>query len=603
MFGFYNSVLSVNATLKSFEIKIIPDSVLCQTLGGKGLATYLLNTHNPAGVDPLGPDNHIVVASGPVAGTAIWGSCRHGVYTKSPQTGFYAESYSGGKAGDRIAGTGFDAVMIHGASGEPLWLEVCDKTVHFHSAADLWGKDTFQTEDAIRQWIKSNRPQARNCGVICIGPAGENKVSFAVLENDYWRSAGRTGCGAVLGSKNIKAIAFWGDCRKELADMASIKTLVREMAVQAKENPGVKAYKSMGTPMMVDVMSNVGSFPSRYWHKGTSDHRENINSAALHSRCDVKPNACLKCFISCGRLSTVKEGRHRGLTVEGPEYETIYAFGGLCEVSSIEEIAYLNDLCDRLGLDTMSGGNLVALTMEAYLQKKTDYAIHYGDVDRIAELLNDIAFRRGIGDLLARGIKYVSKQWGMEDQAIHVKGLEPAGYDPRVLKGMGLAYGASDRGACHLRATFYKPELSKMIDPEQISGKAAMFVDWEDRLTIFDTLILCRFYRDLYQWEDLNKVVRAVTGMDIGVEGLKNIAKNIASETRRFNIQEGCSAEDDRLPRRFYTEALPESGKIITEEQMSVMMREYYQERGWDSLGNPPSQNVMEDHAIIDKPQ
>ena len=591
MFGFYNMVLRVNATLKSFDIKIISDGVLRETLGGKGLATYLLRTHNPAGVDPLGPDNHIIIASGPVAGTAVWGSCRHGVYTKSPQTGFYAESYSGGKAGDHIAASGFDAVMIHGASEEPIWLEVCEKTVHFHSAADLWGKDTFETEDGVKEWIRSNRPEAKGCGVICIGPAGENRVSFAVLENDYWRSAGRTGCGAVMGSKNIKAIAFWGDCKKELADPAAVKKLVREMAINARENAGVKAYKSMGTPMMVDVMSNVGSFPSRYWQKGTSEHRENINAPALHSRCDVKPNACRKCFISCGRLSTVKEGRHKGLTVEGPEYETIYAFGGLCEVSSIEEIAYLNDVCDRLGLDTMSGGNLVGLTIEASRQNKTDYSIDYGDVDRIAELLNDIAYRRGIGDVLANGIKYASKFWDMEDQAIHVKGLEPAGYDPRVLKGMGLAYGASDRGACHLRATFYKPELAKMVDPEQISGKAAIFIDWEDRLTIFDTLILCRFYRDLYQWEDLNRVIQALTGLDTGVEGLKKIAGSIATETRRFNVQEGVSFKDDGLPKRFYNEPLPETGKVITEDQMTLMMKEYYAERGWDETGEPPDSN------------
>ena len=591
MFGFYNMVLRVNATLKSFDIKIISDGVLRETLGGKGLATYLLRTHNPAGVDPLGPDNHIIIASGPVAGTAVWGSCRHGVYTKSPQTGFYAESYSGGKAGDHIAASGFDAVMIHGASEEPIWLEVCEKTVHFHSAADLWGKDTFETEDGVKEWIRSNRPEAKGCGVICIGPAGENRVSFAVLENDYWRSAGRTGGGAVMGSKNIKAIAFWGDCKKELADPAAVKKLVREMAINARENAGVKAYKSMGTPMMVDVMSNVGSFPSRYWQKGTSEHRENINAPALHSRCDVKPNACRKCFISCGRLSTVKEGRHKGLTVEGPEYETIYAFGGLCEVSSIEEIAYLNDVCDRLGLDTMSGGNLVGLTIEASRQNKTDYSIDYGDVDRIAELLNDIAYRRGIGDVLANGIKYASKFWDMEDQAIHVKGLEPAGYDPRVLKGMGLAYGASDRGACHLRATFYKPELAKMVDPEQISGKAAIFIDWEDRLTIFDTLILCRFYRDLYQWEDLNRVIQALTGLDTGVEGLKKIAGSIATETRRFNVQEGVSFKDDGLPKRFYNEPLPETGKVITEDQMTLMMKEYYAERGWDETGEPPDSN------------
>ncbi len=588
MFGFYNMALRVNATLKCFDLKIISDSVLRQTLGGKGLATHLLLLHNPQGTDPLGPDNHLILASGPASGTGIWGSCRHGIYTKSPQTGYYSESYSGGTVSDYMAATGFDAVMIHGASDEPVWLEVCEKTVHFHPANDIWGLETYETEDRIKAWIKENRPDVKNCGVMVIGPAGENTASFSVIENDYWRSAGRTGTGAVMGSKKIKGIAFWGNCKKEIANVEAVKNFTKDIAKKTIDNPGVKAYKSMGTPMMVDIMSNVGSFPTRYWQKGTADHRESINAAALHSRCEVKPHACRKCFIACGRMATVKEGRHKGLTIEGPEYETIYAFGGLCEVDSIEEIVYLNDLCDRLGLDTMSAGNLAALTIEASRQKKIDYMIDYGQVDRIAELLKDIAYRRGIGNVLANGVKSVAREWGMEDQAIHVKGLEPAGYDPRVLKGMGLAYGTSDRGACHLRSTFYKPELAKMIDPDQIAGKAAMFIEWEDRLTIFDTLTLCRFYRDLYQWEELGEMIKGVTGLDLSVEDMKSIAKNIADDTRRFNLREGLTPEEDKLPKRFSTEALPETGKIITEEQMQTLLADYYAERGWDEQGKPP---------------
>jgi aldehyde:ferredoxin oxidoreductase len=287
-------------------------------------------------------------------------------------------------------------------------------------------------------------------------------------------------------------------------------------------------------------------------------------------------------------MSTVKEGRHKGLRIEGPEYETIYAFGGLCEVDSIEEIAYLNDLCDRLGMDTISAGNLVALTIEAAIQKRVDYDIGYGEVDKIAGLLKEIAYRKGIGDTLAQGIKVVSKTWGMEDQAIHVKGLEPAGYDPRVLKGMGLAYGTSDRGACHLRATFYKPELAKMIDPDEIEGKAVMFTEWEDRLTIFDTLILCRFYRDLYQWEELSAMIKDAFGLDLDREKIRAIAANITDNTRRFNLREGLVPEDDRLPKRFYSEVLPETGKVISEEQMEKLLKDYYKARGWDEQGRPP---------------
>jgi aldehyde:ferredoxin oxidoreductase len=291
--------------------------------------------------------------------------------------------------------------------------------------------------------------------------------------------------------------------------------------------------------------------------------------------------------MACGRLSTVREGRHVGLRIEGPEYETIYAFGGLCEIDSIEEIMHLNDICDRLGIDTISAGNLAAFAIEAARQGRTDQKIDYGDVDAIAGLLEDMAYRKGVGEILAKGIKSAAEEWNMEDQAIHVKGLEPAGYDPRVLKGMGLAYGTSDRGACHLRATFYNPELTNLIGPDQIEGKAAMFAEWEDRLTIFDALILCRFYRDLYLWEELSTIIEGTTGLKLEQEGLRAIAANITNDTRRFNLREGLRPEDDQLPRRFHEEAL-KSGKIITEDEMKALLKDYYHNRGWSAKGIPP---------------
>ncbi|MBW2604159.1 MAG: aldehyde ferredoxin oxidoreductase family protein [Deltaproteobacteria bacterium] len=588
MFGFHGKILKIDLNKEAYDIETIDDHILKTNLGGRGLATQLLLHHNPPGVDPLSPENHLIFAVGPLTGSAIWGSCRHGVFTKSPQTGFFSESYSGGTVAEHMSASGFDAVMISGAASRPIWIEIGEESVYFHSAEDLWGKDTFETEDRVKAWIKEHRPEAKKCGVVCIGTAGENKVSFAVVENDYWRCAGRTGAGAVAGSKNIKAVAFWGNRKKEFADIDMMKAFAKSMVQRSKEDAGVKAYKSMGTPMLVDIMNNAGGFPTRYWQKGRYEHSDKINATALHERCDVQPHACLKCFMACGRLSTIREGRHKGLKIEGPEYETIYAFGGLCEIDSIEEIAYLNDICDRLGMDTISGGNLAALTIEASRQGKIDYKIDYGQVDAIAKLLEDIAQRRGIGDTLARGIKTTAKEWGMEDQAIHVKGLEPAGYDPRVLKGMGLAYGTSARGACHLRATFYKPELSGMIDPDRVDGKAKMFTEWEDRLTIFDAMILCRFYRDLYQWDELFTMIQSTTGIKLNIQEIRTIAADILDNIRRFNLREGLTPEDDHIPRRFFQEALPETGKIITEGQMKQLLNEYYKERGWNEKGEPP---------------
>ncbi|MFH1034150.1 MAG: aldehyde ferredoxin oxidoreductase N-terminal domain-containing protein [Pseudomonadota bacterium] len=446
MHGFYNMALRINLSQRSFDLKIVPDEVLRASLGGKGLATHLLLKHNPPGVDPLAPENHLIFAIGPTTGTGVWGSCRYGVFTKSPQTGFYSESYSGGAAAEYLAASGFDAVMIHGASEEPVWLEVNDETVHFHPAGDLWGLDTYQTEDRIKDWIKQNRPGNPQSAALVIGPAGENLVRFAAIENEHWRSAGRTGVGTVMGSKKIKAIAFWGRRRKELAHPQELKEFSKSEMLRGKEDKGVNAYRAMGTTMMVDIMDNAGSFPTHYWHQGQAAHRQSINAAALHDNCQVTPHACKKCYIACGRMSVVQKGRHAGLKLEGPEYETIYAFGGLCEVDSIEEIIHLNDICDRLGMDTISAGNLAALAIEASRQGRIDLDIDYGQVDKIAALLEDIAARRGLGRIMGEGIVATAKAWGMQDQAIHVKGLEPAGYDPRVLKGMGLAYGTSDRG-------------------------------------------------------------------------------------------------------------------------------------------------------------
>ena len=585
MYGFYNRILSINLTEQSFKIETLPEDIYQTYLGGKGLASYLLYTLNPEGVDPLSPDNHLIFATGPVSGSSVWGGSRYGVYTKSPQTGFYSESYSGGKAPEAIDAAGFDAIVIYGACTTPTILSIDPSGVQFHSADNIWGMETYAAEDAVMARF-SNDTTFKKKGAVVIGPASENLVTFGVIENDYWRSAGRTGVGTIMGSKQLKALFFSGDQKREAFSTDRLKSFTKAITKEGKSNPGVKAYKSMGTPMMVKMLNHAKAFPTRYWSQGTCDHWENISADALHSQCDVKANACLKCFMACGRLTTVKDGRHAGLKIEGPEYETIYAFGGLCMIDSIQEICHLNDICDRLGMDTITAGNLCAFTMEAVERGKVDYPIRYGDVNATADLLYKIARREGIGDLLSQGIKIVAREWGLEHIAVHAKGMEPAGYDPRVLKGMGLAYATSDRGACHLRATFYKPELAGMIDPDQIKDKAKLFLDFEDRLTLFDTLILCRFYRDIYTWERLGEMIHAMTGLSTGRDNLKSIADAVSTIVRQFNIREGLKPEDDRLPKGLHRE-LKQTGHVLTKEELEIMLSEYYELKGWDAQGNP----------------
>ena len=586
MHGFYGRALVADLTRQSFFVERIEEEILREFLGGKGLASRLLAKLNPARVDPFSPENHMIFSTGPVCGSMVWGSSRYGVFTKSPQTGFYSESYAGGRVPEAIDAAGYDAVIIKGKSNKPTVLAIDPEGAAFHEAGNIWGMDTHQTEDEVIRKLHTTDDKTLRAGAGVIGPAGENHVCFSVLENDYWRSAGRTGAGAIMGSKRLKAIVFRGSCKRKLADRKAIDVFSKHLAKEAKGNPQVQAYKSKGTPMMVKIVNEAGGFPTRYWSEGAFEKWPSISAEALHQRCEVRPRACLKCFMACGRMTTVMQGRHEGLKIEGPEYETIYAFGGLCAIDNIEEIIYLNDICDRLGMDTISAGNLCGLTIEAARRGKIDDPVDYGRVDPIAGLLEKIAYRKGIGDLLAQGIKVAAREWGLEDIAVHVKGLEPAGYDPRVLKGVGLGYATSDRGACHLRATFYKPELSGMIDPDVIEGKAAMFVDFEDRASLFDTLILCRFYRDLYPWESLCEIVRGVTGLKADQAALGAISANVSNIVRQFNIQEGLGQEDDRLPKRLHKEAL-RSGHHIGEAELQKMLADYYRLRGWDEQGRP----------------
>ena len=583
MHGYYGRILIIDLSSRSFEQETIPESIYRTYLGGKGLASWLLYRLNPRGVNPLAPENHIIFATGPVTQSSIWGSARYGVFTKSPQTHFYSESYSGGKTPEAVDAAGYDAVVIKGACDTPTVLGIGPLGVKFHDAGDIWGMETYAAEDAVLERFAEPSGYKRK-GAVVIGPAAENLVVFSVIENDYWRSAGRTGVGTILGSKKIKGIAFYGDRKRLPFSKEKVKAFTKKITAQGKENPGVKAYKSFGTPMMVDMLNNAGAFPTRYWSQGTCEHREKINAAALHTQCDVKANACAKCLMACGRLTTVKSGRHAGLRIEGPEYETLYAFGGLCMIDSIEEICHLNDVCDRLGMDTITAGNLCAFTMEAVERGKVAYDIGYGDADAVCRLLYDIAGRKGIGDVLARGIKAAAMEWDLEDIAVHAKGMEPAGYDPRVLKGMGLAYATSDRGACHLRATFYKPELAGMIPPDQIEDKAELFLDFEDRLTLFDTLTLCRFYRDLYTWEGLGEMIHALTGFAGDRASLKKNADAVCNIVRQFNLMEGLQPKDDRLPRGLYRE-LKNAENPLTEEELEKMLQDYYLLRGWDAQG------------------
>jgi len=568
MKGFFNRLLRIDVSSESFRYEHIPDEVLRRTLGGKGLGAHLLMKENPVGVDPLSSENVFIIAVGPLTGTRMWSQSRFGVYSKSPATGGYGESYCGGTLAPRIKGCGVDAVIITGKCASLSFLVIDESGVSFRDARGIEGKDTVVAEEHI---LKASPEGAR---AMVTGPAGENTVAFACIKSDRWRSLGRGGMGAVLGAKKVKGISFAGRRSCHIADEELMKGLVRGIAKKGMEAPVTKLYQKLGTPMQVAITNANKCFPTHYWRSGFFPGWQNISAEYMQKNFEVEAHGCPNCFLKCTKKSKIRNGRHKGLELEGPEYETIYAMGGLNEVDTLEEVAWLNDVCDRLGIDTMSAGNISAFAVEAFKAGKTDFKIDYNEPDRMAQLFELIARREGPGALFAKGIKQVSRELGMEDVAVHVKGLEPAGFDPRVLKGMGLSYATSARGACHLRGTFYKAELTGEVEKSQVAGKARFVIDYEDRAAIFDSLILCRFFRDFILWDELLGIVEATTGMKLAKAELADMANDITNLTRKYNGREGIDNAMDTLPKRLLTEATTE-GAMITPEELALMLDEY----------------------------
>ncbi|MFP4430709.1 MAG: aldehyde ferredoxin oxidoreductase family protein [Spirochaetaceae bacterium] len=568
MHGFFNRLLRVDLSNRTYGYEELSDALLSRTLGGKGLGTHLLWEENAPGVDPLAPEAAFIITTGPVTGTKMWSQSRFGVYAKSPATGGYGESYCGGALAPKIKATGVDAIVITGAADALTHLVITDEGVEFSDAGDLAGAETFAAEDAVL----ASAPEG--AGAMTIGPAGEHLVAQACVKVNKWRSIGRGGMGAVLGSKMVKGIAFSGSAKCPVADPERLTRLIKSVAAAGKASPVTGRYQQFGTIMQVAVINGFKCFPNTYWSSGRLDGWESLSGEYMLEHFDVKKNGCPNCFLQCTKYNRVREGRHAGLELDGPEYETVYALGGLNGIDSLEEVAWLNVICDKLGLDTMSAGNMTAFAIEAYKRGKSDFEIDYNQPDKVAELLEMIAHRRGIGAVLAKGIKEAAREWDLEDIAVHVKGLEPAGFDPRVFKGMGLTYAVSARGACHLRGTFYKAEQSGEIDPAQIEGKAELMIDYEDRSCLLDTMILCRFFRDLVKWDELSELIAATTGLELTKEQLQSIANDITQKTRAYNLREGITRDEDRLPTRIVREATKE-GNRITEQEISELIADY----------------------------
>jgi aldehyde:ferredoxin oxidoreductase len=583
-------------TVKYFDVGLF--------VGGKGFGALALWRELKPHVDPFSPENIVVFATGPLTGT-LCPSVRMCIVTKSPLTNTFCDSHIGGHLGPEIKFAGYDVILVKGKSERPVYLWINDEEVEICDAKHLWGLDTFQTEERIREERKD--PTIR---VACIGPAGEKLVKFALVNTERYRHAGRGGVGAVMGSKNLKALAVKGSGQIRIHNLEVFTQVTKEAREAVLENKTIRARRRWGTTRSVLFSSDQDLLPTRNFREATFEGAENLSADVFEKRFWVKHKACYGCPVNCGKLGVVRSGSYAGTVVEGAEYETATLLGANCGISNHEAVAHANMLCDKLGLDTISTGNVIAFAMECYekgilTQKETaGLQLNFGNEKALIETVHRIAVRKGIGNLLADGVKQVSEKLGEKTHefAMQVKGLELPGWGIRAAPGMGLAYATADRGGCHMRAWTISLEVSGIaldgspINRYSIEKRSEIVKSQQDYYAACDCLVACQFVKDAIGKERYVKMLNAATGMKMTTDEFVRVGERIWNLVRMFNLREGFSRKDDTLPKRILTEPLPSGiarGQRLTESQLNKMLDEYYALREWDIQTGTPNKEKL----------
>ena len=598
--GYRGSILRVDLTGGSVRREELPEELVGRWLGGKGLGTVLERLENDPGSGPFAAENRLILVTGPAAGTTVPTATRLGLFARSPLNGLTLESYLGGSFGHYLKRAGWDAIVIHGRAAAPVTLVIRDGEARLEDASALWGQDIYATENRLKE------RHGATAQVLSIGPAGENLVRYACIGHNLHRHFGRMGSGAVLGSKNLKAVVLTGTGAVAVHDPDGLREYVRELNRRIREHPGTgKVYPLAGTVNFVSKANHLGVFPSHYWHRGEAKAVERIDFEFMREHTLVRQTRCHGCLIGCAHVNRVKDGPYAGVEIDGPEFETIYAFGGLCDVGDLREIIQLNDRCDRLGVDTMHVGNVLGLLMDATERGRLPEALRigWGDTERMLVFIERIAAREGAWRLPGEGVRAMAGELGLEDLAIHGKGLEPAGYDPRGVQSMALTYGVGLRGATHLSSNSYARDISgqarehelagpdRAVDRFSLARKAELVANMIDFNAVADCLILCRFLnRDLLTWGDYSRMLQLLTGRVSGEAELKRIANDLATLGRWGNLERGLGAADDRLPGRFFSEpnvSERSGGHAVSEADFLSELRRYYALRNWNGEGVP----------------
>ncbi len=586
MFGWMGKIIKIdisNGKQKTLEVN---DELRKKYLGGRGLGVKLYADMCSADTDPFSAENPLIFLSGPLTGL-IPTAGRYQVISRSPQTGTICDSSSGGVFGNQLKKTGLDGFIVTGKAEKPVYLLIMDNGIEIKDASHLWGKNTHQTRDAL---IEEHSAKA---SVASIGPAGENQVVYAAIMNDKDRAAGRGGMGAIMGSKNLKAVVAIGSKEIPAADPDALKELLTKVDRLIDKNPVTgKSLQLLGTSVLVNIINAHGMYPTENFQRGIFNDAEGTSGEKIAEVLLQKRSACFKCPIACGR-STKTENKEG----EGPEYETVWAFGAQLGINDLTKITEANYLCNELGLDTITTGSTIGCAMELYEKGAFPHELKWGDADILEKLVEDIAYKRGIGAELALGSKKLAEKYGRPELAMQVKGLEIPAYDPRGVQGQALSYVTSNRGGCHMRAYLIATEIlgsPVFMDRYSINGKPEIVALLQDISAVVDSMILCRFLQFAISISTFTEMVNVVTGWNYTDDELIEIGKRVYTLEREFNCKVGFTRKDDLLPPRFLEEELEEGSSRNRIVQLDKMLDEYYVVRGWDKNGVPTDETKKE---------
>jgi aldehyde:ferredoxin oxidoreductase len=614
--AFVGQILRVNLSTGVISTENLNPEWTRQTLGGSGLATrYLLELTRP-GIDPLGAENVLIFMTGAMTGTPSASASRYSVVAKSPQTGLWGQSNSGGFFGPALKWGGFDGVIFEGVSSEPVYLWIINGKAELRNASHLWGLTVPECDDRLQS--EAGQPVT----VACIGPGGENLVRYAAIMNNKHRAAGRTGLGAVMGSKRLKAIACGGKRHIPLHNPEEFMQVTRRQREFMDESILKIGFEAFGTNMIADMVNVRGGYPTQNWQSGIFEHIESVNAQAMTDQVLIEGVRCFGCPVACGRGTEIRQGKWQGAHGEGPEYETVDTLGAMCGVDDLNAITMANYLCNEYGLDTISTGASIAFAMECYQrgilnQDQTGgIALDFGDADLVVDLVQRIGRREGIGDLLAEGTRRMAERLGggSEHFAMHVKGLELPAYDPRAAKLTGLGYVTANRGGDHMNGYIVGPsfidlpflivEESTIHDPFVADPQdARVLIDMENALSVLDALGGCKFMGVLISADEIVDLVQAATGWDFNLKEFRRCGDRLQTLARAYCAREGLRRDQDILPGRLMLDPLPDGpakGMLLERSSLEMMKDAYYGLRGWDVATGIPMPAKLKELELDD---